>query len=157
MNLCSDSELLFYFQLRDIFNGAELDEKLNEGILDSGYPELVQVWSASDPLSCGRVLFPKGAIDVIAQRCAAVGDFFAGPDGEILYISAHGKMPLRFSVDCYGKMRFDNVVGARKLTVLQAINEYGADAVWLACEYGESRRGQREDKFRIMIGCDSPK
>lgn len=84
----------------------------------------------------------------MARDAAAAGDLRAGGDGETLYWNAHGAKPWRFFKDANGKTVVEDIAGTTRLTAEDAIVTYGADAVWLAQEYGQSRRGERDERYR---------
>ena len=107
-------------------------------------------WKSDDKIISQRTLFPKKIIDAVAKECTCVVDFFAGADGLTLIIGKRGGWPHEVVRDSNGKENFVDA-DAKRLTVSEAIDEYGADAAWLALEYGKSYRGEREDKYRNII------
>jgi hypothetical protein len=151
VSIDDESESLYYFQLRDLFEVDELDNFLIQPHLEGQYPDIIRRWKSPDMLTRERVLIPGNMVHAIAQKCRCVGDFFADPDGQTLHIVNRGEQPFRFWTNEEGKIVVEDIANTIKLTPDQAIREFGAHAAWIAQEYGKSRRGDRDNRYRNNI------
>lgn len=143
-----ENQSLYCFQINQLFEMGDVETLLNQPQWEAQYPELIRAWRSIDKIISSRVLLPGTIVHAIAQSCTCVGDFFADPDGQTLHIVKRGKRPTKFYLDGNKKMVVEEIVGATELSVEQAVADYGADAVWLAQEYGKSRRGERDNRFK---------
>jgi hypothetical protein len=142
---------LYSFQVYDLFNKEDVEAFIDQSKWETLYPDFMKAWRSPDVLTSERSLFPEEILLAIARNCLCIGDFFADPDGQTLHIVGHGKRPFRFYKNESGKTIVEEIAGATKISTEQAIIDYGPDAVWIAQEYGRSRRGEIEDKYRNMI------
>jgi hypothetical protein len=143
-----DPQALRYFQLYQLFDHDQLDAVLGRPEWAARYPEAVAEWKSTDKLKSSQALIPGEMVRAIARETKAIGDVYADADGQTLHMVTPGTRPFRFHKDPSGKTVVEDIVDATKLPMEQAIVDYGADAVWLAQEYGQSRRGERDDRFR---------
>lgn len=142
---------LFYFQLTDMFERAELYAFLNQDETENKFPYILKQWKSSDSLTQSRTLFPPEIVYAISDHCKLCMDLFAAADGETLLGAGHGKLPHRLLYDADGQAdRYEDITDARKLTTREAMVEYGPSAVWIVSEYGTSYRGEYEGKFYKM-------
>jgi hypothetical protein len=138
---------LRYFQAYHLFNRDQLDAVMNRSQWAAKYPEIIATWKCNDTRESGWVLLPAEIVLTLARQCECVGDLYADADGKTLYIVPHGSRPSRSYKAASGKMVVEDILDAMKMSTEQAMLEYGADAVWLAQEYGTSERGERDNRF----------
>src|SRR5258708_6010256 len=143
----SGSLALHYFQVYHLFDHAEIDALLNQPRWATRYLDVINEWKSSDNLKSSRVRLPSEIVLQMAKECTCVGDLYADADGERLYIVTHDTRPFRSYKDSQGKVRVEYISDVVKLSVAEAFLKYGADAVWLAEEYGSSRRGEKDNRF----------
>ena len=155
LNIQDDTLGLRYFQAYQLFNRDQLDAVLNQPQWAAKYPEVVKDWKSGDKLVSSRVFLPAEIILTLAREADCVGDLYADADGQTLHMVTPGTTPFRFFKDANGKTVVEDIPGATKLSTEQALRDYGADAVWLAQEYGKSRRGERDTRFQGKLPVSS--
>ena len=131
-----------------MFEISELSSFLNRHETEERFPYILKQWKSSDTLTQHRTLFPPEIIYEISDHCKFCMDLFAASDGETLLGAGHGKLPHRLLHDADGNAdSYEDITDARKLTVREAMVEYGPSAVWIVSEYGTSYRNEYEGKF----------
>ena len=139
---------LYCFQVYDLFGRACVEAFLRQPEWAISHPDLIEALHSSDIEISNRVLLPEEIVLAVARNCNCVGDLFEEVGGETLHIVTHGDKPFKFWVDSDNQISVEEIVDAAQLSPEQAIVNFGADAVWLAQEYGKSQRGERDDRYR---------
>jgi hypothetical protein len=135
------------FQVLQLFNPKEVENVLSRKQWVDKYLDTIQTWKSQDKLVSSRVLLAGEIVLTIARECTCVGDFYADPDGSTLHIVPHGDRPMRWHSSSDNEMVSEEVTNAKHISSEEAILNYGADAVWLAQEYGKSQKGERDNRF----------
>ena len=143
-----DPQALRYFQLYQLFDHDQLDALLGRPEWAARYPDAIAEWKSTDKLKSSQALIPGEMVRALARECDCIGDVYADADGQTLHMATPGALPFRVHQDPSGKTVVEDIADATKLPIEQAIVDYGADALWLAQEYGKSRRGERDERFR---------
>ena len=128
-----EATTLLYFQLRDIFDEESLIMQLDQPHWAARHAEFVGARTSPDPLVRSRARVPAEIVRALAWGCRCNLRLYADPDGDTLHC---------------GRPQRATAGEAVQVSTARAFAEYGADAVWLASEYGHSRKGEIDGKFR---------
>jgi hypothetical protein len=140
---------LRFIQLCDIFGREVLERVLARPGWAERYPQVLASIRSSDPLVRDRAIVPAEMVRELAQRCDLDSDLYA--DGDTLLVVPPGKAPTRVVFRENEPTQVEGIAvieGAVQLTPAAAIEEFGVDALWLAFEYGFSRRGEQALGYR---------
>jgi hypothetical protein len=142
-----ESMSLPFFQLRDIFDEADLTAVLSQPTWAARYPRFAAEWTSPDALVRSRVVVPAAVVRAAARECRCDLVLYAGPDGVTLHLGGRRGGPEWFFHDSTGQLVSGAVPDTVLLATGQAFEEYGAHPVWLAVEYGSSYKGERYRMF----------
>ena len=148
----ADSEFnssLHYFQVRQLFNPKDLERVLSQPIWERTYPKTIQEWRSEDELTRERVLVPFEILQAIVQSCTCLFDIYFDRNRQTMYAVPCGGKPFRIQRNADNLLYAEEIDGLVAVSVECALREFGADALWLAQEYGSSRRGEQDNRFRI--------
>jgi hypothetical protein len=141
---------LFLHQVCDVFPRKEVEAVLNQPKWEDRYPEVIKVWRSPDKQKSGSVYLPSEIVLAIARECTPMRDFYADADGQTLHMVRSGGRPWRY-VGNPPHHSIEEITDAKKISVEQALVDYGVDAVWLANEHGKSQKGARDERYRITL------
>jgi hypothetical protein len=81
---------LRYFQLRDLFDPAQLQGVVDRPAWAERHPDVAAARRSADVRARDAVLVPGEIVLAVARECRCVGAFYADPDRETLRIAPHG-------------------------------------------------------------------
>lgn len=141
---------LRYFQLVKLFHHEGVDSVLRQGLWKEIYPEQIAEWQSEDKLVSTRTLVPGEIVLEIARVAECFLDFYSDPSSDTLYAAVKGCKPSQLIHEEHNKLVHHEIEGVVRLTAEQAIREYGSDALWLADDYGYSKRGEKDTRLKLL-------
>ncbi len=139
---------LRHFQLVEIFEEEALEAVLDRPEWAVRHPGFARQWGSDEPLVWSGVIVPAEILRVLVRECPCRLHLWADRDGVTLHLGGAERPPFRVHRDAAGGDVMKPLADAIKLTTESAFEVYGADAVWLALEYGRSRKGEMDLRFR---------